>query len=112
MHELRIGEAFGAHCRVDPLDPQRAEIALLNLAVAIGVLAGLFDRLAGYADGVLAAAAIALGLVEEPLVLGACVTPRLMRGMWKYSFSDFERDRRISRLGNRAKTKSRTHLSP
>src|SRR5688500_17585385 len=71
VHELGIAEAFGAHRRVDPLDPQRAEAALLHLAVAVGVLPGLLDRLAGDADGVLAASAIALGLLEDPLVLGA-----------------------------------------
>src|SRR6478735_7712475 len=71
VHELRVGQALGANRRVDPLDPQRAEAALLHLAVAIGVLAGLLDGLAGDADGVLAAAAIALGLLEDPLVLGA-----------------------------------------
>src|SRR5690606_33295927 len=69
VDELRVSEAFGAHRGVDPLDPQRAEVALLHLAVAIGVLAGLLDRLAGDADGVLAAAAIALGRVQNPLVL-------------------------------------------
>src|SRR5688572_1005940 len=71
VDELRIGQALGAHRGVDPLDPQRAEAALLHFAVAVGVLAGLLDRLAGDADGVLAAAAIALGLLEDPLVLGA-----------------------------------------
>ena len=69
VHELRIGQAFGANCRVDTLDPQSAEIPLLDLAVAVSVLAGLFDRLTGDADGVLATAAIALRLIEDPLVL-------------------------------------------
>src|SRR5690606_4940629 len=69
MDELRIGQALGAHRGVDPLDPQRAEVPLLNLAVAVGVLPGLLDRLASDADGVLAAAAIAFGLFENPLVL-------------------------------------------
>ena len=64
VHELRISQAFGADRGVDPLDPQGAEAALLHLAVAVGVLAGLLDRLAGDADGVLAAAAIALGLLR------------------------------------------------
>ena len=77
VHELAVGQAFGAHRGVDPLDPQRAEAALLHLAVAVGVLAGLLDRLTGDADGVLAAAAIALGLVEQPLVLGAGGNPAL-----------------------------------
>src|SRR5512139_4086054 len=70
VDELRVGQPFGAHRGVDPLDPQRAEAALLHLAVAVGVLARLLDRLASDADGVLAAAAIALGRVQNPLVLG------------------------------------------
>src|SRR5690606_23742703 len=69
VDELRVGQALGTHRRVDPLDPQRAEVALLNLAVAIGVLTGLFDGLTGNTDRVLAAAAVALGLFENPLVL-------------------------------------------
>jgi hypothetical protein len=31
VHELRIGQAFDADSRVDALDPQRAEGALLNV---------------------------------------------------------------------------------
>jgi len=54
MHELRVGQAFGANSSVDTLDPKRAETALLNFAVAVGVLAGLFDRLTRNANGVFA----------------------------------------------------------
>src|SRR6187431_237191 len=43
VDELRIAQPLGAHRGVDSLDPQRAEAALLHLAVAIGVLAGLLD---------------------------------------------------------------------
>src|SRR5690348_6183167 len=71
VDELAVGHAFGADRRVDPLDPQGAEAPLLHLAVAIGVLPGLLDRLAGDADRVLAAAVIALRLIEDPLVLGS-----------------------------------------
>src|SRR3546814_9665 len=71
VHELRIGQAFGANRGVDALDPQGAERTLLNLAVAIGILAGLFDRLLGDADRVLATAIIALRLIQYALVLGA-----------------------------------------
>jgi hypothetical protein len=39
--ELRIGQAFGADRRVDALDPQGAEGALLDLAVAVSVLTSL-----------------------------------------------------------------------
>src|SRR5207302_1546956 len=62
---------FGADRGVDALDPQSAEAALLHLAVAVGILPGLLDRLAGDADGVLAAAVIALRLIQNALVLGA-----------------------------------------
>ena len=65
-----IGEAILARRGVDALDPQRAEGALLHLAVAIGVLAGLLDRLLGDADGILAAAVIALGLLDHLAVAG------------------------------------------
>src|SRR5204862_165301 len=47
------------------------EAPLLHLAIAIGILPGLFDGLAGDADRVLAAAVIALRILEDPLVLGA-----------------------------------------
>ena len=39
------------------------KVRFLHLAVAIGVLPGLLDRLLGDADGILAAAVIALGLL-------------------------------------------------
>ena len=63
VDEAAVGEAFFTHGGVDALDPQGAEVALLNLAVAIGVLAGLLDRLARDANRILATAAIALRLV-------------------------------------------------
>src|SRR5262249_10190309 len=71
VDELAVGQSFGADRGVDTLDPQSAEVPLLHLAVAVGILPGLFDRLAGDADGVLAAAVIAFRLIEDPLVLGA-----------------------------------------
>src|SRR5690606_15863172 len=46
------------------------EIALAVLAVAIGILQRLLHRLLGDADGVLAAAVEAAGLLEDLLVLG------------------------------------------
>src|SRR3546814_11524998 len=60
VHELAIGQAFHAYGGVDALNPERTEAALLYLAIAIGVLASLFDCLPRDADGVLAAAIIAL----------------------------------------------------
>ena len=61
--------AFGANAGVDALNPQTPEGPLLHLAVAIGVLAGLFDGLARDADGILATAIIALRLIQNPLML-------------------------------------------
>src|SRR6266478_9640067 len=42
-----VGQPVLAHRGVDALDPQPAEGALLALAVAIGILHGLLDRLLG-----------------------------------------------------------------
>src|SRR5665213_846882 len=65
-----VGHAERTHRRIEALDPQRAEGALLALAVAEGVLPGLFDRGLGGADGVLAAATETLGELVDFLVLG------------------------------------------
>src|SRR5664279_1858141 len=65
-----VGHAERAHRGVDALDPERAEGALLALAVAEGVLPGLLDRGFRGADGVLAAAAKTLGEFVDFLVLG------------------------------------------
>src|SRR5439155_16035040 len=65
-----VGHAERAYGGIETLDPERAESALLALAVAEGVLAGLLHRLLGDADRVLAAAVIALGGLENVLVLG------------------------------------------
>src|SRR5215212_3649566 len=70
VDKSRIGQAVLAHRRVEPLDPERAEGALLVLAVAVGVLQALLDRLLGDADRVLAAALEAFRLRENLLVLG------------------------------------------
>src|SRR5215831_13328105 len=68
--EAAVVEAEGPHRGVETLDPQRPEGALAALAVAVGVLVGLLHRLLGDADGVLAPAVIALGGLENLLVLG------------------------------------------
>src|SRR5581483_5663439 len=65
-----VGQPVLAHGGVDALDPQGTEGALAPLAVAIGVLHRLFDRLLGDPDRVLAAAVVALGLLQDLLVLG------------------------------------------
>src|SRR3984957_19718495 len=51
-----VGHAERADGSVETLNPQRAERALLPLAVAEGVLRSLFDRGLGGADGILAPA--------------------------------------------------------
>ena len=43
--ELRIGHSLRADCGVDTRDPQRAEGPLLELAVCVGKLQALFDRI-------------------------------------------------------------------
>src|SRR5580704_15376228 len=78
-HDARLGEAVDksavgqaerTHRGVQPLDPERAERALLALAVAEGILPGLLDGLLGGPDGVLAAAVETLGGLVDFLVLG------------------------------------------
>src|SRR5262249_45423873 len=64
-----VGHAVLAHGGIDALDPQRAEGALFALAVAIGVLHRLFDRLFGDPAGVLAAAVGGRGLGNGFLML-------------------------------------------
>src|SRR6266851_2526080 len=65
-----VGHAERTHGGIEALNPQRAEGALLALAVAEGVLRGLLDRGLCGADGVLAAAVKALGGLVDFLVLG------------------------------------------
>src|SRR5580658_7708368 len=47
VHELRIGQPVLARARIDPLDPQGAEIALAVAPVAIGITQRLLDLLDG-----------------------------------------------------------------
>ena len=70
VNKSAVGQAVLAHGRVDALDPERAERALLALAIAIGVLHRLLDRLLGHPDRVLAAALVALRQLQDLLVLG------------------------------------------
>ena len=65
-----VGQAVLAHGGIDALDPEGAEGALLTLAVAILILQRLLDGLLGDADRVLAAAIVALGGLQNFLVLG------------------------------------------
>src|ERR1700722_8479253 len=65
-----IGQAMLAHGGVDALDPEGAEIPLALLAADIIVLQRLVGRGIGRGDVVLAAAAHALGLLEDLLAAG------------------------------------------
>src|SRR5690606_36831652 len=65
-----IGQPVAAYGSVDALDPERTEIALFGLAVAIGILAGLFDGLDSRAVGRVAAAVTAFGGLQSFLVTG------------------------------------------
>src|SRR5215470_14907619 len=58
------------HRGIEALNPERPEGALAALAVAVGVLVGLLDRLLGDADRVLAPPIKALGGLVDFLVLG------------------------------------------
>ena len=57
-----------ARRRIDARDPQRAELALLRATVAVGVLAGLDDRLLGGAEDLAPGVVVALRLGENFLV--------------------------------------------
>jgi hypothetical protein len=65
-----VGQAERTNRRVDALNPECAEIALLQLAADEGVLAGLVDGGLCGADGVLAAATKTFGGIVDFLVLG------------------------------------------
>src|ERR1051326_3691991 len=67
-HEARVGHAELAHRGVDARDPERADLALLLPAIAVGVLPRLHQRLLGDAVDVLPAAAEPLRLLEDFLV--------------------------------------------
>ena len=58
-HELAVVQSFEACGSVDTLNPQSAEIALLSLAVAIGIGETLFPGVLGNGPHVLACAEIA-----------------------------------------------------
>src|SRR6185295_15712310 len=62
-----VGQTVLADRSVDALDPKRAEIALPKLAADVGMLARLVDGGVRGRDVVLAAAAEALGLLQDLL---------------------------------------------
>src|SRR4029079_14587889 len=64
VYKSAVGQPVLARGRVDALAPERAERALLTLAVAVLILQRLLDRLLGDADRVLAPAVIAFGSLD------------------------------------------------
>ena len=56
--------------RVDPLNPQRAELALLELAAYVGVLEAFLDGVLGDRPHVFAGSVVALGHLEDFLPAG------------------------------------------
>ena len=65
-----IGQPMVTDGSVDALDPEGAEIALLDATIAVGVLASLFDGLLGDTDRRLAAALIALRSLQYLFMTG------------------------------------------
>src|ERR1700749_1605959 len=70
VDKAAVSQLERTHRGVQALDPERAEGALLALAVAERILAGLVDGGLGGADGVLTAATKTLGGLVDFLVLG------------------------------------------
>lgn len=71
-----VCHAFKAGGCIDPLDPQRAELALAYLAVAVSILPGLLNGLIGNPEGVFPAAIIAFGFLDNFTVAGVrCDAP-------------------------------------
>src|SRR5882672_9096618 len=68
VDQRAVGHAAQTRCRVDTGDPQRAELALLLAAAAIGILTGLDDRLLGGAEDLAPGIEVALRLLEDFLV--------------------------------------------
>src|SRR5579863_4482095 len=73
VDELRIGQAAFARAGIDALNPERAEIALLDATVAIGIAQPFLDLLDRDAEARFRTAAIALRELQYLLVTG---TPR------------------------------------
>lgn len=64
-HEHRIRHSILTSTRVNPLNPQRAELALFVAAVAIGVRKALFDRVFGNRPNVFATSERTFGEFED-----------------------------------------------
>lgn len=76
IHELRVAQTIFTGTGVDALDPQAAELALFDAAVAIGILHAFFNGLHCGAESILAAAAVTLGSINNLAVTGVrCHAP-------------------------------------
>ena len=69
-HEDGVRDAVHAATGVDSVDPQRAELALLVLTVAVGVGLTFFPLVLGNGPNVFTSAPITFGAVED--FLSAC----------------------------------------
>src|SRR4051812_36306974 len=72
IDETAVAQVELARRRVDALDPQCAEVALLEPATAVGVLAGLDDGLLRRAEYLATRVVVALRLLENFLVACTC----------------------------------------
>ena len=66
-HELGIGDPVLTRGGIDPLDPEGAEVALLGLAVAIGVSQTFLISVLRYGPDVLSGEEISAGSLENLL---------------------------------------------
>src|SRR5262249_4012706 len=95
-HQAAVRQPVGARRGVDADDPQRADVALLLLAVAVGVGEPPLPRLAGLAVRLAAAADVPLGLLHRLLV----AAPRLRAALraWHRDPSLEIREQALDRL--------------
>src|ERR1017187_7573944 len=77
MHELVVGQAVLPRGRIDAGDPERAHVALAQLAVAVLVRQRVHDRFVGGLEQQPAVTLHALGQLEDLLVAGTCGGPPL-----------------------------------
>src|SRR5262249_10479589 len=75
--EARVSRAVEPGGRVDPGDPQAAEVALLETAADVAVLPGMPEHLDRLAKAVLATAELALDLLEDAVAAPTRLEPAL-----------------------------------
>src|SRR5437867_225135 len=63
LGETAVGEALGADCSIQTLDPKVAERSFAGFAIAIGPILALHGRVFGVAKKFRTAAAVTLGLI-------------------------------------------------